>query len=155
MFQVVYESVRDIAVGEELLLGLREPLQLQDMLGENTTEDRSDRETGKSLKAYRKSSLVFGHIRAWIYKHVRGKGTLVCFLSPCSSSRSFSLFWDHVRAVPQVDIRIEYVRSYNAYAFCAVARVHTISNRGEQGAGDSRQSLLLFQRIYRERYIFI
>ncbi|XP_043276256.1 transcription factor hamlet-like isoform X2 [Venturia canescens] len=43
--QVVYESIRDIAVGEELLLGLREPLQLQDMLGENTTEDRSDRET--------------------------------------------------------------------------------------------------------------
>ncbi|XP_018396704.1 PREDICTED: PR domain zinc finger protein 16-like [Cyphomyrmex costatus] len=43
--QMVYEAVRDIAVGEELLLGLREPLQLQDMLGENTTEDRSDRET--------------------------------------------------------------------------------------------------------------
>ncbi|XP_033323188.1 transcription factor hamlet isoform X3 [Megalopta genalis] len=43
--QMVYEAVRDIAVGEELLLGVREPLQLQDMLGENTTEDRSDRET--------------------------------------------------------------------------------------------------------------
>ncbi|XP_071628712.1 transcription factor hamlet isoform X2 [Temnothorax longispinosus] len=43
--QMVYEAVRDIATGEELLLGLREPLQLQDMLGENTTEDRSDRET--------------------------------------------------------------------------------------------------------------
>ncbi|KYN01643.1 Transcription factor hamlet [Cyphomyrmex costatus] len=43
--RMVYEAVRDIAVGEELLLGLREPLQLQDMLGENTTEDRSDRET--------------------------------------------------------------------------------------------------------------
>jgi len=44
---MVYEAVRDIVTGEELLLGLREPLQLQDMLGENTTEDRSDRETGK------------------------------------------------------------------------------------------------------------
>lgn len=44
---MVYEAVRDIATGEELLLGLREPLQLQDMLGENTTEDRSDRETGE------------------------------------------------------------------------------------------------------------
>ncbi|XP_024873328.1 MDS1 and EVI1 complex locus protein-like isoform X2 [Temnothorax curvispinosus] len=43
--QMVYEAVRDIATGEELLLGPREPLQLQDMLGENTTEDRSDRET--------------------------------------------------------------------------------------------------------------
>ncbi|XP_071568303.1 transcription factor hamlet isoform X1 [Temnothorax nylanderi] len=43
--QMVYEAIRDIATGEELLLGLREPLQLQDMLGENTTEDRSDRET--------------------------------------------------------------------------------------------------------------
>ncbi|XP_018360596.1 PREDICTED: MDS1 and EVI1 complex locus protein EVI1-like isoform X1 [Trachymyrmex cornetzi] len=43
--QMVYEAVRDVATGEELLLGLREPLQLQDMLGENTTEDRSDRET--------------------------------------------------------------------------------------------------------------
>ncbi|XP_020297228.1 PR domain zinc finger protein 16-like isoform X2 [Pseudomyrmex gracilis] len=43
--QMVYEAVRDIVMGEELLLGLREPLQLQDMLGENTTEDRSDRET--------------------------------------------------------------------------------------------------------------
>lgn len=45
--QMVYEAVRDIAAGEELLLGVREPLQLQDMLGENTTEDRSDRETGE------------------------------------------------------------------------------------------------------------
>lgn len=44
---MVYEAVRDIAAGEELLLGVREPLQLQDMLGENTTEDRSDRETGE------------------------------------------------------------------------------------------------------------
>ncbi|KYQ57429.1 Transcription factor hamlet [Trachymyrmex zeteki] len=43
--RMVYEAIRDIALGEELLLGLREPLQLQDMLGENTTEDRSDRET--------------------------------------------------------------------------------------------------------------
>ncbi|GAB1867524.1 MDS1 and EVI1 complex locus protein-like isoform X3 [Camponotus japonicus] len=43
--QMVYEAIRDIITGEELLLGLREPLQLQDMLGENTTEDRSDRET--------------------------------------------------------------------------------------------------------------
>ncbi|XP_068969932.1 transcription factor hamlet-like isoform X5 [Bombus flavifrons] len=44
-WEMVYEAVRDIAAGEELLLGVREPLQLQDMLGENTTEDRSDRET--------------------------------------------------------------------------------------------------------------
>ncbi|XP_070155086.1 transcription factor hamlet isoform X2 [Polyergus mexicanus] len=43
--QMLYETIRDIVTGEELLLGLREPLQLQDMLGENTTEDRSDRET--------------------------------------------------------------------------------------------------------------
>ncbi|XP_015607985.1 MDS1 and EVI1 complex locus protein isoform X2 [Cephus cinctus] len=43
--QMVYEAIRDIASSEELLLGLREPLQLKDMLGENTTEDRSDRET--------------------------------------------------------------------------------------------------------------
>ncbi|XP_046752733.1 histone-lysine N-methyltransferase MECOM-like [Diprion similis] len=43
--QVVYETIRDIAAGEELLLGSREPLQLQDMLGENTVEDRSDKET--------------------------------------------------------------------------------------------------------------
>lgn len=28
-------------------MGPREPLQLQDMHGENTTEDRSDRETGE------------------------------------------------------------------------------------------------------------
>ena len=44
---MVYEAVRDIAAGEELFLGVREPLQLQDMFGENTTEDRSDRETGE------------------------------------------------------------------------------------------------------------
>ncbi|XP_071878972.1 transcription factor hamlet isoform X6 [Bombus fervidus] len=44
-WEMVYEAVRDITAGEELLLGVREPLQLQDMLGENTTEDRSDRET--------------------------------------------------------------------------------------------------------------
>ncbi|XP_047366580.1 histone-lysine N-methyltransferase PRDM16-like isoform X4 [Vespa velutina] len=43
--EILYETIRDIAIGEELLLGLREPLQLQDILGENTTEDRSDRET--------------------------------------------------------------------------------------------------------------
>ncbi|XP_066584194.1 transcription factor hamlet-like isoform X2 [Prorops nasuta] len=43
--QVLYETVRDITAGEELFLGLREPLQLQDMLGENTTGDRCDRET--------------------------------------------------------------------------------------------------------------
>lgn len=47
MFQVVYETVRDVSVGEELLLGLREPLQLPDLYGENMTEDRSDRETGE------------------------------------------------------------------------------------------------------------
>lgn len=44
---MVYETLRDISIGEELLMGLREPLQLQDMLGENTTEDRTDRETGE------------------------------------------------------------------------------------------------------------
>ncbi|KAF7382862.1 hypothetical protein HZH66_013264 [Vespula vulgaris] len=44
--EILYETIRDIAIGEELLLGLREPLQLQDILGENATEDRSDRETG-------------------------------------------------------------------------------------------------------------
>ncbi|XP_044595350.1 histone-lysine N-methyltransferase MECOM-like isoform X3 [Cotesia glomerata] len=43
--QMVYETLREISSGEELLMGLREPLQLQDMLGENTTEDRTDRET--------------------------------------------------------------------------------------------------------------
>ncbi|KAL2737750.1 histone-lysine N-methyltransferase PRDM16-like isoform X1 [Vespula squamosa] len=43
--EILYETIRDIAIGEELLLGLREPLQLQDILGENATEDRSDRET--------------------------------------------------------------------------------------------------------------
>lgn len=43
---MVYETLKDIVVGEELVMGLREPLQLQDMLGENTTEDRTDRETG-------------------------------------------------------------------------------------------------------------
>lgn len=53
--QMVYEAVRDIATGEELLLGLREPLQLQDMLGENTTEDRSDRETGEYLQPHKDS----------------------------------------------------------------------------------------------------
>lgn len=49
MFQVVYETVRDVSAGEELLLGLREPLQLPDLFGENTTEDRSDRETGECI----------------------------------------------------------------------------------------------------------
>lgn len=44
---MVYEAIRDINCGEELLMGFREPLQLQDMFGENTTEDRSDRETGE------------------------------------------------------------------------------------------------------------
>nr|KAF7400106.1 hypothetical protein H0235_015843 [Vespula pensylvanica] len=48
--EILYETIRDIAIGEELLLGLREPLQLQDILGENATEDRSDRETGGSTK---------------------------------------------------------------------------------------------------------
>lgn len=42
----MYETVRYIGEGEELLMGPREPLQLQDMLGENTTDDRTDRETG-------------------------------------------------------------------------------------------------------------
>ncbi|XP_011302457.1 PR domain zinc finger protein 16-like isoform X2 [Fopius arisanus] len=44
--EIVYEAVRDISTGEELLMGPREPLQLQDMHGDNTNEDRSDRETG-------------------------------------------------------------------------------------------------------------
>ncbi|KAI4488336.1 hypothetical protein M0804_005184 [Polistes exclamans] len=44
--EIIYETIRDIAIGEELFLGLREPLQLQDILGENIPEDRSDRETG-------------------------------------------------------------------------------------------------------------
>lgn len=43
--EVIYETVRDVTAGEELLLGIREPLQLPDLFGENTTEDRSDRET--------------------------------------------------------------------------------------------------------------
>lgn len=66
--QMVYEAVRDIAAGEELLLGVREPLQLQDMLGENTTEDRSDRETGEYQRArcyqtlfYSPSALLYTH----------------------------------------------------------------------------------------------
>ncbi|XP_069668872.1 transcription factor hamlet-like isoform X2 [Periplaneta americana] len=43
--QIFYETTADVAAGEELLLGPREPLQL-DMFGESTTsEDRSDRET--------------------------------------------------------------------------------------------------------------
>lgn len=45
-----YETCRDVNSGEELLLGPREPLQLQDILGDSTaSDDRSDRETGKSL----------------------------------------------------------------------------------------------------------
>lgn len=44
---MVYEAVRDIRTSEELLMGLREPLQLQDMLEDNPSADRSDRETGK------------------------------------------------------------------------------------------------------------
>lgn len=42
-----YETIRDIAVGEELLMGPREPLQLNDMFGDNTTEERNYKETGK------------------------------------------------------------------------------------------------------------
>lgn len=42
-----YETCKDVNIGEELLLGPREPLQLQDILGDSTTsDDRSDRETG-------------------------------------------------------------------------------------------------------------
>ncbi|KAK0081111.1 hypothetical protein PV326_007850 [Microctonus aethiopoides] len=55
--QVVYETVRYIGEGEELLMGPREPLQLQDMLGENTTDDRTDRETG-----HQKCEYVYAHI---------------------------------------------------------------------------------------------
>lgn len=59
---MVYETIRDIATGEELLLGIREPLQLQDMLGENTTEDRSDRETGEYPIEYpRKTFAIIFH----------------------------------------------------------------------------------------------
>lgn len=67
-YQVVYETIRDVAAGEELLLGLREPLQLQDMLGENTVEDRSDRETGKCEKNARmRITDDFAHAD-WIYE---------------------------------------------------------------------------------------
>jgi hypothetical protein len=46
--QIFYETTAEVGAGEELLLGLREPLHL-DMFGEstNTSEDRSDRETGE------------------------------------------------------------------------------------------------------------
>jgi hypothetical protein len=46
--QIFYETTAELGSGEELLLGPREPLQL-DMFGESTTtsEDRSDRETGE------------------------------------------------------------------------------------------------------------
>jgi hypothetical protein len=46
--QVFYETTAELGAGEELLLGPREPVQL-DMFGESTTasEDRSDRETGE------------------------------------------------------------------------------------------------------------
>jgi hypothetical protein len=46
--QIFYETTAELGAGEELLLGPREPLQL-DMFGESTTasEDRSDRETGE------------------------------------------------------------------------------------------------------------
>lgn len=47
VLQMWYETNRDIASGEELILGPREPLQLQDVLGDSvTSDDRSDRETG-------------------------------------------------------------------------------------------------------------
>jgi hypothetical protein len=47
--QIFYETTAELGAGEELLLGPREPVQL-DMFGESTTasEDRSDRETGES-----------------------------------------------------------------------------------------------------------
>ena len=47
--QIFYETTTELGAGEELLLGPREPVQL-DMFGESTTasEDRSDRETGES-----------------------------------------------------------------------------------------------------------
>jgi hypothetical protein len=46
--QIFYETTAEVGAGEELLLGPREPLHV-DMLGEstNTSEDRSDRETGE------------------------------------------------------------------------------------------------------------
>lgn len=72
--QVVYEAIRDIAAGEELLLGLREPLQLQDMLGENTAEDRSDRETGR-WKSKNFSHLLF--IRLYDSETIRIESGLV------------------------------------------------------------------------------
>jgi hypothetical protein len=46
--QIFYETTAELESGEELLLGPREPLQL-DVFGESatTSEDRSDRETGE------------------------------------------------------------------------------------------------------------
>jgi hypothetical protein len=46
--QIFYETTAELGAGEELLVGPREPVQL-DMFGESTTasEDRSDRETGE------------------------------------------------------------------------------------------------------------
>lgn len=87
---MVYEAVRDIAAGEELFLGVREPLQLQDMFGENTTEDRSDRETGeyRTRDAMRSS-------------REKGRGlvalsTLMCLFSERSSNRQSLLACESV-----------------------------------------------------------
>lgn len=45
--QMWYETNKDVNIGEELVLGPREPLQLQDILGDSAaSDDRSDRETG-------------------------------------------------------------------------------------------------------------
>lgn len=41
-----YEAIRDISVGNELLLPPKVPLHLRDVYSEGF-EDRSDRETGK------------------------------------------------------------------------------------------------------------
>lgn len=48
-FQLWYETCVDIPHGTELVLGPREPLNLQDMFGDSTSADeKSDRETGNS-----------------------------------------------------------------------------------------------------------
>jgi hypothetical protein len=47
--QLWYETCVDIPHGTELVLGPREPLNLQDMFGDSTSADeKSDRETGNS-----------------------------------------------------------------------------------------------------------
>lgn len=50
MFQLFYETSRDVIPGEELSVGPKEPLKLElmpEMAAAGTSEDRSDRETGE------------------------------------------------------------------------------------------------------------